>query len=83
MHKPGRIYKVFVWRTEEFLFETDDLHQIIRTAHERNERLLCLSPYWRWEVWPGGRNVLSTRAQLTPGHRENAKRLYNSTQHRS
>ena len=63
MHEPGRIYKVFVWMTEEFLFETDDLHRIIRTAQERKERLLCLSPYWRWEVWPGGRNVLGRRAE--------------------
>ena len=77
MHEPGRIYKVFVWRTEAFLFETDNLHEIIRTAYKREERLLCLSPYWRWEVWPGGRNVLARRAELPPGPQEDAKRLYN------
>lgn len=76
MHEPGRIYKVFVWKTEEFLFETHDLHRIIRTARDRKERLLCLSPDWRWEVWPGGRNVLARRAELPPGPQEIAIRLY-------
>ena len=77
MHEIGRIYKVFVWRTEEYLFETDNLHHIIRTSQERKQRLLCLSEKHQWDVWFGGRNVLCERAQLPLGQRECAERLYN------
>ena len=82
MHEPGRIYKVFVWRTDDFLFETDDLHKIIRTSQKRKDRLLCISSSHQWEVYPGGRNILTERAILTPGAKERAEQLYNQNKER-
>ena len=76
MHEPGRIYKVFIYNTDEFLFETDDLHHIIKTGQEKNERLLCISTKHVWDIYPGGRNILTERKTLTPGLKELTDSLF-------